>query len=239
MKIHTHTLRVLHKWIGLIIGLQFLLWTISGAGMALIDMGEVGGGMRREAPVARLTAADGWPRVQAALAGTPVHNVTLRPLLTRYVYDVATPGGTMLFDAASGERVIVDARLARQVATAAYSGDGRVKAVAPLDTLSLAVREHELPIWRVDFQDARNSSFYVSATTGALLERRNDSWRAWDFLWMLHNMDYANRTSFNHPLIIMVGFAAAWLAITGVYLLLRTGWRSDFKKSRRKTHHPG
>jgi hypothetical protein len=66
-----------------------------------------------------------------------------------------------------------------------------------------------------------------------LLERRNDTWRLRDFFWMLHNMDYVNRTSFNHPLIIVVGFAAVWLAITGLWLLFRTGWRSDFKARRR------
>ena len=45
---------------------------------------------------------------------------------------------------------------------------------------------------------------------------------------MLHNMDYANRTSFNHPLIITVGFALSWLAVTGFWLLFRTMWRHDF-----------
>jgi hypothetical protein len=50
---------------------------------------------------------------------------------------------------------------------------------------------------------------------------------------MLHNMDYAERTSFNHPLIIMVGFAMAWLAVTGFWLLFRTMWRHDFTPIRR------
>jgi hypothetical protein len=85
----------------------------------------------------------------------------------------------------------------------------------------------------VDFDDAANSSYFVSGTTGQLLERRNDSWRWWDFFWMLHNMDYAKRTSFNHPLIIIVGVAAAWLAATGFWLLFRTMWRHDFSAVRR------
>jgi uncharacterized iron-regulated membrane protein len=226
-------LRVLHKWIGLVIGLQFMLWTISGAGMALLNVEEVAGGARQDAPAVHLTNSDGWPRVQAELAGTEVRNVSLRPLLSSYVYEVATPAGTMLFDAASGERTRVDATLARNIATAAYAGGGAVKAVVPLSKLTLAVREHELPVWRIDFDDPDRSSYYVSGSTGALLERRNESWRIWDFLWMLHNMDYVDRTSFNHPLIIIVGFAATWLAITGLYLLFRTGWRSDFKKAKR------
>ena len=74
------------------------------------------------------------------------------------------------------------------------------------------------------------------AACGELLERRNDSWRWWDFFCMLHNMDYTKRTSFNHPLIIMVGFAMAWLAVTGFWLLFRTMWRHDFAwVARRRT----
>ena len=74
MKVHTHSLRLLHKWIGLIIGLQFLLWTLSGAGMALIDMDQVDGGARRESAPVQLGTTDGWPRVQAELAGTTVNS---------------------------------------------------------------------------------------------------------------------------------------------------------------------
>jgi hypothetical protein len=236
MKIKTHSLRVLHKWVGLLIGLQFLLWTISGAGMALIDMEQVGGGARSEHAPVPIGATDAWPTVQARLAGTVVSSISLRPMLSRYVYEIGTPGGTLLFDAASGQPVTIDAALAQQIATAAYSGEGTVKSVAKLHRLTQAVREHELPIWRVDFSDPQNNSFYVSGSTGAVLERRNDSWRAWDILFMLHSMDYVNRTDFNHPLIVTVEFAAVWLAITGLWLLFRTGWRSDFKKRKRPAH---
>jgi len=231
VKVHSHALRVIHKWIGLLIGLQVVLWALSGAGMALIDRNEVAGGPLRTPPTARPAATDGWPRLQASLPATPVTGVALRALAGRHVFEVAGAGSTMLFDAASGERVRIDARLARDIALAAYPGRGAVKAVAPLDRIGFAVRGHALPIWRVDFDDARRSSFYISGSTGALLERRNDSWRMWDVLWMLHSMDYVNRTSFNHPLIIIVAFAALWLAVTGLWLLFRTGWRSDFKNS--------
>src|SRR3546814_20507564 len=76
-------------------------------------------------------------------------------------------------------------------------------------------------MWRVDFANEDNSSSYVSAETGQPLVDRTDTWRVWDFVWMLHNMDYANRTSFNHPLIIFACFSALWLSFTGFYLLFK------------------
>jgi hypothetical protein len=224
-------LRQIHKWIGLVLGLQFAIWAASGATMALVDMDEVAGGKKRASPAPMaLPAASSWPSVKASLGSEAISGVTVRPLLGRHVFEIGTSGGIRLFDAATARPIVVDSSLARKVAELGYAGSGRVSAVVPLRNKELAVREHELPIWRVDFADAANSSFYVSGETGNLLERRNDSWRIWDFAWMLHNMDYARRTSFNHPLIVTFACGILWLAITGFWLLFRTKWRPDLRR---------
>jgi len=41
MTIKSIWLRRIHKWVGLAIGIQFLIWAISGTAMALLDMDEV------------------------------------------------------------------------------------------------------------------------------------------------------------------------------------------------------
>lgn len=234
MTIKSIWLRKIHKWVGLVIGLQFLIWAISGAAMALLPMDEVAGGPMAEHHAHRLPAAGSaaWPQVQQALAGEPIRAMTMRTLPHGAAYQVETAKGVRLFDAGDGSPVTIGPVAAGAVAAAAYPGHAPVARVEALGELGLAVREHALPILRVDFNDDKNSSYYVSGTTGELLERRNDTWRWWDFFWMLHNMDYAKRTSFNHPLIIMVGFAMAWLAVTGFWLLFRTMWRHDFARFR-------
>lgn len=228
-------LRRIHMWIGLVLGAQFVIWTVSGAMMAVLDMDKVAGGETRPAaaapPLSASTSA--WPQVRQSLDASTVTGVALRPLLNRNVLEVSTEAGVKLYDAADGEPVVVTPAVARSVAEAAYAGAGKVEAVVPLSELELAVRTHELPIWRIDFADAENSSFYVSAATGKLLERRNDTWRTWDFFWMLHNMDYVNRTSFNHPVIVVLAFGTIWLAISGFWLLFRTKWRPDWNRLRR------
>ena len=226
MRVSTLFLRRLHKWIGLLLGVQLVIWTASGAAMALIDMEAVAGGPAPAAAPAAAPSASAWPRIREALP-SGVTRLEVKPLLGRTVVEASDGRATWLFDAADGRRLAIDAALARRIAEAAYAGTGQVRTVAPLDALSLEVREHALPIWRVDFDDEEGSSFYVSAATGHLLERRNDSWRLWDFFWMLHNMDYANRTSFNHPLIVTVAFGIVWLVATGIFLLFRTAWRPD------------
>lgn len=235
MSLSAPLLRRIHKWIGLVLGLQFVIWTVTGATMALLDMDTVVGGKARVAAVQpALPAGDSaWPQVQRALGSQAITGVVVRPFLDRQVFEVTTPAGVRLFDAEDGRLIRVDRSLAAKVAEASYAGGGRIASVAPLRELELAVREHKLPIWRVDFADDVNSSFYVSGETGKLLERRNDTWRLWDFVWMLHNMDYVNRTSFNHPLIVVLAFGIIWLSITGFWLLFRTKWRPDLRRLRR------
>lgn len=239
MTIKSIWLRRIHKWVGLIIGLQFLMWAISGTAMALLDMEEVSGGPAAEASHQPLPASTAWPGVQQALSGERVTGLRLRTLPQGTVYQATTEEGVRLFSAADGSPVSISKATAAGIASAAHPGGAAVKAAAPLSQLTFAVRTHELPIWRVDFDDARNSSYYVSGSTGELLERRNDTWRWWDFFWMLHIMDYSDRTSFNHPLIITVGFAMVWLAVTGFWLLFRTMWRHDFAWLKSRTRQPG
>jgi hypothetical protein len=227
-------LRKIHKWVGLVIGIQVVLWAASGAGMALLDMETVTGGPTRDAAAPPLPAPGAWSRVAAMLGDEPIEEVRLRALPTGHAYQVTGINGVRLFDASTGAPVVVGAALASAIAEAGHP-DGLAPArVTALDRVPLAARGHELPLWQADFADPAGSRYFVSGATGELLERRNRIHRIWDVLWMLHTMDYAKRTSFNHPLIVVAAIAMAWLAVTGFWLLFKTMWRHDLAAVRRK-----
>ena len=46
-----------------------------------------------------------------------------------------------------------------------------------------------------------NTTVYVSAELGTVQTYRNNQWRVFDFLWMLHVMDYQNRDNINNWLL--------------------------------------
>ena len=218
--------RKIHKWVGLVLGLQFLLWALSGSVMALLDSDKVGG--HSDAPMEVTTRA--WPADMVPPATGPgVEGLTLRRIIDRPVYEIKDGQGTRLVDARSGQPVLVDAALAQNIARDAFHHQSAVTSVTRLDKADLEARDHAGAMWRVNFSDEENSSSYVSAVTGRALVNRGDTWRLWDIAWMLHNMDYVNRTSFNHPLIIFVAFGALWLSFTGFYLLFKSFRRREFK----------
>lgn len=231
----TPWIRRLHKWVGLIIALQFLLWTASGLIMSLLDHDTVKGHHHKASDA---HAAAAWPegllspaRVLGA-SKQPVQIIEASWLQGRPVYRLTHKATTWLVDAKDGRPVQVDAPIAGAIAAADYVGEGKAGQPEWMKTATLEVRGHEGPIWRVPFNDADNTTLYVSGQDGKILERRNGSWRIFDFVWMLHIMDYTGRQDFNNPLVIMAASGGLWIALSGFWLLVTSFRLSEFIPAR-------
>jgi Na(+)-translocating NADH:ubiquinone oxidoreductase F subunit len=222
-------MRRLHKWVGLVLAIQFLLWMSSGVMMSLLDADKVHGREFRIKPA----AAPAWPAdllTTDAILGAATDQVMAVSslwLLDRPVYRLQNDKRSWLVSAADGHPVVVDAALAGDIARASYSGPGNAGAASLLD-FTLEARAHKDPVWRVDFDDADETSVYVSSVTGAVLEHRNSTWRLFDLFWMLHIMDYSERTNFNNPLLVSSAIGGLWMALTGLWLLFASVRLAEF-----------
>ena len=231
----TPWIRKLHKWVGLIIALQFVVWTASGMLMSLLDHDTVQGHDHQadHAHAPRVWPTGMQPASQVvAAAGQPVQIIEAFWLQDRPVYRLTYKSSAWLADAADGRPVLVDAATAGSIAAADYVGDGAPGTAERMDVATLEVRGHESPIWRVPFGDEDNTTVYVSGQDGRILERRNDSWRVFDFVWMLHIMDYTGRQDFNNPLVIMAASGGLWIALSGFWLLVTSFRLSEFIPAR-------
>ena len=229
----SHWMRRLHKWVGLILAIQFVLWMSSGVMMSLLEADKVAGRDFRVKP----PAPPAWPRdvlsTDAVLTATKESIMTISSgwLLDQPVYRLENDKRSWLVRASDATAVMVDAQLAAQIAQASYSGPG--KAGAPrLQESTLETRKHKEPAWRIDFDDADETSVYVSSKSGAVLEHRNSTWRLFDLFWMLHIMDYSERTDFNNPLLVSSAIGGLWMALTGVWLLFASVRLAEFVPSR-------
>lgn len=229
-------LNLVHKWVAAIVGVQIVLWVSGGVVMSVFPIERVRGEHNVARPPHRqIGAADlGMPLADVLAVAGPVTSIrTTWVAGTLYLELDRHDLPTLLVDAASGAITDgVGADLARAVARADFGGDGRVTGVTLQEKPSTEYRG-VLPVWRVDFDDAGSTTLYVSPETGRLLARRNDTWRLYDFFWMLHIMDYDAREDFNHPLLVTAAAVALVVVLSGFVLLFYRVRRSDWRALRR------
>lgn len=222
--------RRVHKWIGLILGLQLALWMLSGLGMAILPHDKVSGDHRRAEhaePFALELANDQLQRPTSVKAGN-IRQIRLRIFEDRPVLETITSDGVELLDISNGQAIIIDEALAAKIASHDYAGPGTISKAVYVPKSTLEIRNHTAPAWRVNFNDPERTSIYVSATNGKIMERRNLYWRVFDIFWMLHIMDYQNRSSFNHPLIVISALVVFWMGVSGILLWWDSFRRHDF-----------
>jgi len=229
----TYRARRIHRWLGLFIGVQFVLWTVGGLYFSWTDLDAVHGDhlMRPAAPLpvaaAVVAPAEAVDALRARERVDSVAGVELVAILGRATYRVAyyttqddrsTVRRRALVDAATGAvRGALTRDEAVRAARAVYAGDAPVRTVSLLTADSVGghheYREQPLPAWAVRFGDGEGATAYVPAELGQVVRVRNDRWRVFDFLWMLHTMDYAGRDDFNN--VILRGFSILGLVTVG------------------------
>ena len=145
----------------------------------------------------------------------------LKPLMGEAVYVVDTGGSQQLLDSTSGELLSpIKQKTAIEIASYHYAGSGNIGKVSLIESNPPGeIKFYPLPIWRIDFDDAWGTSFYVDPQTGRFMTRRHTLWRIFDFLWMLHIMDYDERENVNNTLLRVFSMSGVLLALSGLWLL--------------------
>lgn len=216
--------RKFHKWLGLIIGIQVLFWAAGGFVMTFFDIEEVRGEHTMAQQERFILNQPVVVTAQQAISQIDFEpeSITLKGLLGEPVWIAGDQEQQAIIDAQTGQVLSpLDELLAGQIAVADFSGDGELVELQLLSEELGEVRGKELPIWQAQFNDSDNTRVYISPQNGDVVARRNDTWRVFDFFWMLHIMDYKNRTDFNHPLVVFAALLALFMTLSGLYLVIK------------------
>lgn len=228
----------LHRWLGLIVGLQVFVWLMGGLVMTALPIERV----RSEHKIAVTAPLPIDPGAiipfEAAASAAGANRVaagTLGTHLGQPAWRITGPDGErVLIDARSGLVLSpLDESQARAVAAADYAGPGRI---AEARLLSEPPTEYGRagPVWQVVFDDTDGATLYIAPDTGEVRARRGRTWRVFDFAWRLHVMDYDDGENFNHPLVQGAAGAGTLFAISGLALVglrLRRGGYRGLKRS--------
>ncbi|MCC5880036.1 MAG: PepSY domain-containing protein [Idiomarina sp.] len=236
MQYQSSAFRTWHRWLGIIVGVQMVIWAISGAYMVIIQLpfihGEhltqdADGDIRDASLVTRLPAVlDRYPQaIQVQLVNRLIDGEP------RDLAQLHSDTGKFLVDVNTLAPVELTANDIEALAAAYYAkGEPNIKGVKYIEEAPPSeLNERFLPIWQVNFDDFGRTSLYLHPQTGEMTVRRHDFWRGFDIMWMLHIMDYKDRVDITTWWLRAFIFATFAFLFTGTVLLLQTLWASRRK----------
>jgi uncharacterized iron-regulated membrane protein len=219
MRLHIAA-RKTHKWLGLFIGLQLVIWSLSGLYMTVVHIDTIHGDhLIRPAQSGQVEAR----QLADPLAVAAAHKseaIRLAWMRGRPVYVARNDAGEQAVDARTGRAVAPPSeQQIRAIASATYTGSEPIASAELITDIPGEIRGRKPPLWRVEFDHWNKPTLYFSPVTGELVSRRHELWRIFDFVWMLHIMDYDERENVNNVLLRIFTWGALLMALSGAWLL--------------------
>ena len=225
------TMRALHKWLSIIIGIQILIWVASGLIISLLDHQIASGRASKQSPqpIMPVGAVTNLVPIDSLKLNSskPIIRISLERAASNLIYRIVAHDGTQTFDAITGQKFSLSPEIAQTLALQSYKGDGQPTATSYRAKGSQEVHSAGA-VWQVDFDDKLATSVYLSALDGSVVAHKNQYSAIVDFMLMLHFMDYARSHNFNNPQIIIISFLALWLSLSGLILVKSSFRRKDF-----------
>lgn len=222
--------RVWHRRLAWLVGIQLLLWSVSGAYMVWLELDYIRGASHTDAKGQQQLLLEQAPQTiapsgQVLARYTDATSLTLRRLPTeQWVYQVNRPYTTLLLDASSLESITLQPADIVLLANDYRTSDSNINKTPAVRLLTEQLPQEvsfaELPLWQVTYSDFLNTTLYLDAASGELISTRHDFWRLFDFMWMLHIMDYDERADISTWWAQVFMLLSLVFIVTGVSLLL-------------------
>ena len=231
-------IRKTHRYLGIFIGIQFLMWTISGLYFSWTDIDEIHGDQFRKENVQQAVFKNlkSPNELGSELA---ISSLELKEIANNPYYWI---NQTTLVDARTGsikEGLTEEEGL---LVAEKYMIEGLE--ITGIERIDSTGNHHEyrgrpLPAYVVSFETPGNVKAYIALKDGSFQTLRHRDWRWFDFLWMTHTMDYEGRDDFNN--LILRGFSLLGLiTVFSGFLLWYTSSpsvRKISKKFKKKQSH--
>ena len=226
--------RKAHRWLGLIVSIQLLMWTASGLFFSIPDITDVRGeqylSQTHSININQLAREKIVP-ISAIIDTAKINleaneTVLLKHRAGRLIYQVEknAPEKKLIFDALTGQPMtyitptealsIVSARTELSPTEAVLINEPKTGS---------EFRGRDLPLYKVTVTKPKKGIVYVDPVTGEIAAIRTKLWRAWDFLWSLHIMDYQERDDFSQWLLRLFSALGVLTVLSGIILWFYSG----------------
>jgi hypothetical protein len=217
-------LRKTHRYVALIVSLQLLAWTIGGIWFTWNDIDDIHGDYLRildkpeiaQAQISTQTAIDNISDFKR------LESINVINFLKQPAYRIKYNRDKLVLVNAITGSIIPDITKSQAIDIAKENTNFEAE-IATIKLVTETNSHHEyrgkaLPAWAITYDYPESPTFYVSTKLGTLTSVRHTSWRIFDFLWMLHTMDYLGRDDFGNWFIKIFSLIALVTAISGIVL---------------------
>lgn len=189
-------IRKTHRYLGLFLGIQFLLWTVSGLYFSWTNIDKIHGDHFRKTPVTKV-------RFDSLISPSKLHlaegiyTISLKDIGGKPYYFINNKN---LYNAKTGIlKTGITKKEALLVAKKYIKDSMKVATVSLINKVppKHEYRERLLPAYVISYKGKDNLKTYISQKDGQFQTVRHKQWRWFDFLWMTHTMDYQNRDNIN------------------------------------------
>ena len=217
----------------LFVGMQLLVWSITGAYMVLMDIHYIHG----DSLVANKKPTIAFNNVNYSFSElmsdySKASDIELGLLQNQTVYRFNDGEQKVILSAIDGRQLSpIDEMLAISIAKDNYTNTKAAVINVQLITVNppRELSSRHLPVWRIDFDDFASPSFYISANSGQLVTKRHSYWRIFDWMFAFHVMDYIDEEADNKLLLIFTVLAF----IASIFGLVLTYFRLMPQKKKR------
>jgi len=210
-------IRKSHRYLGVFLGIQFLMWTISGLYFSWTSIDDIHGDQFRKTAIVSssflnlITPSNLKPSIA-------IESIELREISQKPYYWV---NKKRLYNAQTGElKNGISKQEALEIASRNIISGIAVKDVKLIDKVGSQheYRKKLLPAYVISYQNSGNLKVYVSLNDGALQTVRHRDWRWFDFLWMTHTMDYEGRDNMNNIVLRIFSLLGLITVLSGFLL---------------------
>ncbi len=208
-------IRKTHRYLGLIIGIQFLAWTLSGLYFSWTDLDEIHGDQFLKTDPKAKSYSNLLPLDSIAEGIEEINLVSIKAEPYYWI------NNSNLYHAQTGQ-------LKQQLTEDEAIAVAQEHLISGLEIEKIELieetgphhefRERPLPAYAIHFKHPDLLVAYVDASSGIFQRVRHQSWRWFDFLWMTHTMDYQGRDDFNNILLRIFSLFGVFTVMSGFLL---------------------
>jgi len=213
----SHKIRKAHRYLGLFLGIQFLMWTISGLYFSWTDLDEIHGDQFKNLNYQPI-AFQNLISPSEINHSEPINKIEIRDVQKEPYYLI---NESFLYHARTGKN---KASISEE--DAIYIADNYMKEgleISSVEKIYETGNHHEyreklLPAYVLNYTSDENLKAYVSIENAKFQTVRHRDWRWFDFLWMTHTMDYEGRDNFNNTVLRIFSLLGLITVISGFSL---------------------